>query len=181
MPCCCQKCLDHAHMSLWNTSSRPLCTRLSFDLQQNHGNGEVRGGPTTRLLPSLRPHVCRAKPPDVRPTLAARPMGTHSGCRAAIRKPVRQQAADSPKQAPACRPNTYAVVRAGVGAAPRARRRCRRASRSAEPAPADQAAEVCTTASSSCNSCATDQVHMHAEWCICMPRAMPYPGRPPAR
>lgn len=57
---------------------------------------------TTRLLPSLRPHVCSAKPPEVSPTLAASPAGTHSGCRAASRKPVRQHAADKPKQAPAC-------------------------------------------------------------------------------
>jgi hypothetical protein len=57
----------------------------------------------TTVLPSLKPSVCSAKPLLLSTTLQARPSGAVSQVtRRASRKPVRQQAADRPKQAPAC-------------------------------------------------------------------------------
>ena len=58
---------------------------------------------TMTVLPSLRPRVCITKPELVSRALKAMPTGTHRLLPApcASRKPVRQAAADNPKQAPA--------------------------------------------------------------------------------
>ena len=58
---------------------------------------------TMTVLPSLRPRVCITKPELVSRALKAMPTGTHRLLPAlcASKKPVRQAAADNPKQAPA--------------------------------------------------------------------------------
>ena len=59
---------------------------------------------TTTVLPSLNPSVCSAKPAEESKMLAQSPAGAAvQETRAASRKPVRQAAADIPKQAPACK------------------------------------------------------------------------------
>ena len=58
---------------------------------------------TMTLWPSLKPSVCSMKPSEEKTMLMHRPAGAASqDRRPASRNPVRQQAADSPKQAPAC-------------------------------------------------------------------------------
>lgn len=58
---------------------------------------------TMTLWPSLKPSVCSMKPREEKMMLMQRPPGAASqDRRPASRNPVRQQAAESPKQAPAC-------------------------------------------------------------------------------
>ena len=58
---------------------------------------------TITLWPSLKPSVCSMKPSEEKMMLMPRPAGAVSqDRRPASRNPVRQQAADRPKQAPAC-------------------------------------------------------------------------------
>ena len=58
---------------------------------------------TITLWPSLKPSVCSMKPSEEKIMLMPRPAGAVSqDRRPASRNPVRQQAADRPKQAPAC-------------------------------------------------------------------------------
>ncbi len=58
---------------------------------------------TMTLWPSLKPSVCSMKPSEEKTMLMHRPAGAASqDRRRTSRNPVRQQAADSPKQAPAC-------------------------------------------------------------------------------
>ena len=58
---------------------------------------------TTTVLPSLNPSVCSMNPALLSTMLVPRPAGAISQLtRRASRKPVRQDAADRPKQAPAC-------------------------------------------------------------------------------
>ena len=58
---------------------------------------------TMTLWPSLKPRVCNMNPREEKMMLMHTPAGAASqDRRLASRKPVRQQAAESPKQAPAC-------------------------------------------------------------------------------
>ncbi len=58
---------------------------------------------TITLWPSLKPSVCSMKPSEEKMMLMHRPAGAVSqDRRPASRNPVRQQAAERPKQAPAC-------------------------------------------------------------------------------
>ena len=58
---------------------------------------------TMTLWPSLKPSVCSMKPSEEKMMLMPRPAGAVSqDRRPASRNPVRQQAADRPKHAPAC-------------------------------------------------------------------------------
>ena len=58
---------------------------------------------TMTLWPSLKPSVCSMKPREENTMLMQSPAGAASQVRRlASRNPVRQQAAESPKQAPAC-------------------------------------------------------------------------------
>ena len=58
---------------------------------------------TTTVLPSLSPQVCSMRPAVVSPEPARMPAGMYRMLTwLPSRNPVRQAAADSPKQAPAC-------------------------------------------------------------------------------
>ena len=66
---------------------------------------------TITLWPSLKPSVCSMKPSEEKMMLMPRPAGAVSqDRRPASRNPVRQQAADRPKQAPACAVSRAASV-----------------------------------------------------------------------